>query len=67
METNKRLYTPKHSLGASKTPKSNNYKKFTIKIAKLHKKIADIRKDTLHKFTTYLTDNFRYISIEDLN
>jgi putative transposase len=49
------------------TPKSNNYKKNTIKIAKLHKKIADIRRDTLHKFTTYLTDNFKYISIEDLN
>jgi len=35
-----------------RTPKSNNYKKTTIKIAKLHKKIADIRRDTLHKFTT---------------
>ena len=49
------------------TPQSNNYKKFKLKIAKLHKKIADIRKDALHKFTTYLTDNFKYISIEDLN
>ena len=50
-----------------KTPQSNNYKKFKLKIAKLHKKIADIRRDALHKFTTYLTDNFKYISIEDLN
>jgi len=49
------------------TPQSNNYKKFKLKIAKLHKKIADIRRDALHKFTTYLTDNFKYISIEDLN
>jgi putative transposase len=49
------------------TPQSNNYKKFKLKIAKLHKKIADIRRDTLHKLTTFITDNFKYISIEDLN
>lgn len=33
---------------------SSNYKKARLKIAKLHKRIADIRKDTLHKLTTYL-------------
>lgn len=46
---------------------SNNFKKLSTKIAKLHKKIADIRRDTLHKVTTYLTDNFQYISMENLN
>jgi len=50
-----------------RTPQSNNYKKHSLKLAKIHKKIADIRKDSLHKFTTYLTDNFQYISIENLN
>lgn len=65
---NRQLSKKQHSRKkGDTTPKSNNYKKFTIKIAKLHKRIADIRKDTLHKFTTYLTDNFKYISIEDLN
>ena len=49
------------------TPKSNNYIKHSLKVAKLHKRVADIRKDFLHKFTTYLTDNFQYISIETLN
>lgn len=46
---------------------SKNYQKLRIKIAFLHAKIANIRKDTLHKITTYLTKNFLHISIEDLN
>ena len=50
-----------------KTPKSNNYKKHSLKLAKIHKKISDIRKNSLHKITTALTDNFKYISIENLN
>ena len=50
-----------------KTPQSNNYKKHSLKLAKIHKRIANIRKDSLHKLTTYLTDNFQYISIENLN
>ncbi|WP_159297266.1 RNA-guided endonuclease InsQ/TnpB family protein, partial [Microcystis aeruginosa] len=36
-------------------------------IAKLHFKIANIRKDTLHKLTTYLAKNHGQIVIEDLN
>ncbi|PSF35459.1 transposase [Aphanothece hegewaldii CCALA 016] len=46
---------------------SANWKKAQIKIARLHKKIADIRKDTLHKITTYLAKNHSEIVIEDLN
>ncbi|MDE5084661.1 MAG: RNA-guided endonuclease TnpB family protein, partial [Trichodesmium sp. St18_bin1] len=38
-----------------------------LKIAKLHNKIANIRKDTLHKLTTYLAKNHSQIVIEDLN
>ncbi len=45
---------------------SNNWKKAQIKIAKLHTKIANIRKDTLHKLTTYLAKNHGEIVIEDL-
>ena len=45
----------------------NNFKKHFLKIAKLYNKISNIRKNFLHKFTTYLTDNFKYISIEKLN
>jgi putative transposase len=46
---------------------SNNWKKAQIQIARLHQKIANIRKDTLHKLTTYLAKNHRKIGIEDLN
>lgn len=44
-----------------------NWKKSQIKIARLHRKIANIRKDTLHKLTTYLAKNHSRIGIEDLN
>ncbi len=46
---------------------SNNWKKAQLQIAKLHLKIADIRKDTLHKLTTYLAKNHGTVVIEDLN
>ena len=36
-------------------------------LPKLHAKIANIRKDTLHKLTTYLAKNHGEIVIEDLN
>ncbi|NET27514.1 RNA-guided endonuclease TnpB family protein [Okeania sp. SIO1I7] len=44
-------------LNRHKTKFSSNWKKAQLKIAKLHKKIANIRKDTLHKLTTYLAKN----------
>ena len=46
---------------------SNNYRKAQIKIARLHQKIANIRKDTLHKITTHISKNHAVIGIEDLN
>jgi len=46
---------------------SNNWKKALLQIAKLHRKIANIRKDTLHKLTTLLAKNHGTIVIEDLN
>jgi putative transposase len=46
---------------------SANYKKAQLKIARLHRKIANIRKDTLHKITTYISKNHAVIGIEDLN
>jgi putative transposase len=38
-----------------------------MKFAKLHRRAANIRQDTLHKLTTYLTDSYNKIAIEDLN
>jgi len=46
---------------------SKNSHKAKIKLARLHAKIADIRKDSLHKLTTELASNYEVICIEDLN
>jgi putative transposase len=46
---------------------SANWKKAQIQIARLHRKIANIRKDTLDKLTTYLAKNHSKIGIENLN
>ncbi|NES73403.1 MAG: IS200/IS605 family element transposase accessory protein TnpB, partial [Okeania sp. SIO2D1] len=54
-------------LNRHKTKFSSNWKKAQLKIAQLHSKIANIRKDTLHKLTTYLAKNHSQIVIEDLN
>ena len=54
-------------LNRNKVIGSANYQKAQLKIAKLHAKIANIRKDTLHKLTTYLAKNHSKIVIEDLN
>jgi putative transposase len=54
-------------LNRHKTIRSNNGQKAQVKIARLHKKIANIRKDTLHKLTTLLAKNHGVIVIEDLN
>ncbi|WP_414590138.1 RNA-guided endonuclease InsQ/TnpB family protein [Scytonema sp. PCC 10023] len=46
---------------------SNNWKKAQLQIARLHRKIANTRKDTLHKLTTLLAKNHGTVVIEDLN
>ncbi|BAY48783.1 transposase, IS607 family protein [Scytonema sp. HK-05] len=46
---------------------SANWKKALLQIARLHRKIANIRKDTLHKLTTLLAKNHGTVVIEDLN
>lgn len=45
---------------------SNNYKKNKIKLAKLHEKIANARKDYLHKISTELINENQIICLEDL-
>ena len=45
---------------------SNNYYKQRLKVAKLHEKIANQRKDLLHKITTYLATTYETVCIEDL-
>ena len=52
---------------SKKTKGSNNRNKARIKVAKIHAKIADSRKDFLHKLSTKLINENQVISIEDLN
>lgn len=46
---------------------SANWKKAQLQVARLHRKITNIRKDTLHKLTTLLAKNHGTVVIEDLN
>jgi putative transposase len=46
---------------------SHNQNKLKQQIAKVHAKIVQIRQNSLHQLTSYLTDHFGGIVIEDLN
>ena len=41
--------------------------KAKCKLSRLHRQIADIRNDTIHKLTTRLVLDYDLIGIEDLN
>lgn len=45
----------------------SNYRKAKTKLAKLHKRIVDIRKDQLHKLSHELATSYSVIGIEDLH
>lgn len=60
-----RKMSKKFIKGAKK--QSNNYKKAAAKVAKIHQRVANVRKDSIHKLTTYLSKNHAEIVIEDLN
>lgn len=46
---------------------SNNRNKAKLKLSCLHYRISNIRRDAIHQLTTYVTDNFQTIGIEDLH
>lgn len=52
---------------ARKVKGSKNYEKARVKLAKLHAKISDRRRDTLHKLSTRLVHENQVIAVEDLN
>ena len=52
---------------SKKTKGSNRYKKQRIVVAKIHEKIANCRKDFLHKLTTNIVNEYDVIAVEDLN
>ena len=46
---------------------SSNYCKQKLKVAKIHEKIANCRKDFLHKLSFSLANTYDYVFVEDLN
>ena len=46
---------------------SKNKRKSAAKLARLHRRIANLRADALHKLTTYLVQTYDVLGIEDLN
>ena len=61
----------RRALAAKKTNRklsdSKNYQKQRMKVAKIHEKIANMRRDFLHKLSTNLVKNHDIICIEDLS
>ena len=49
-----------------KLSESSNYQKQKLKVARLHEKIANQRRDFLHKLSTHLIKNHDVICMEDL-
>ncbi len=46
---------------------SNNYKSQLLRITNLHERIANQRKDYLHKTSRYLANKYDYVFVEDLD
>jgi len=63
----KRLSKKQHSRKkGDTTPQSNNYKLQKAKVQKLHTKIANQRKDYLHKISNEITNQYDIICLETL-
>ena len=50
-----------------KQEQSQNYYKAKNKVAKLHEKVANQRKDWLHKLSYDLAQKYQYVIVEDIN
>ena len=65
-KANKRKLAHAQKHLARKVKGSKNRQKAKVKVARIHRKISDIRKDQLHKLTTRLVRENQSIAIEDL-
>ncbi len=65
--TNKAKLSRLQWLNRNKIIGSKNWRKAWVKIARLHRKIANIRAYSIHKLTSLLAKNHGTIVIEDLN
>lgn len=50
-----------------KETQSHRYEKAKLKVARLHEKVANQRKDWLHKVSRDLANRFQYVFVEDIN
>ena len=62
-----RVVSKRYNENKNYDEQSKNYEKAKKRVAKIHYKISCIRKDSLHKLTTYLAKNHSLIGVEDLN
>ena len=46
---------------------SHRYQKAKLKVARLHEKVANQRRDWLHKVSRELANKFQYVFVEDIN
>lgn len=44
-----------------------NYQKQKVKVAKIHQKVANCRKDLLHKLSYIIAENYDVVGVEDIN
>lgn len=57
-----------HKVGNKKNEKkSNNYLKQQRRVNKIHRKVANQRKDCLHKLSAEITNQYDIICVEDIN
>ena len=47
--------------------KSNNYRKLSVKLSNVQRRVANIRRDFIQKVTTILTTHYGQIALENLN
>ena len=65
LQRHQRMMSKKFVKGLPK--QSNNYEKEKYRVAKLHEKIANQRKDWLHKFSREICNNYENVFVEDIN
>lgn len=65
-QTERKLKRAQKKLSLQKRD-SANYKKQVIKIRRLHEKVANQRRDTLHKWSYHLAKDYSVIAVENLN
>ena len=66
-QLNKRIHARTKQERLMGVAKSNNYRKMSVRLAKAHARVANIRRDYLHKVTSAITYTYSEVAMEDLN